>query len=104
MYIFNDITTLGKKWFETNNICDILFFTWEYDAHVIYLKDRGIPSQKWAHTQVVVGARTTCYHDEFKIFLPAILTPQHHLLFTFYHVDILTKLEVPNPMSSYLML
>ena len=26
MYIFNDITTLGKKWFETNNICDILFF------------------------------------------------------------------------------
>ena len=53
--------------------------------------------QKWAHTQVAVAARVACYHDEIKVSLPAIWTPLHHLLFTFFHVDLQTKLEAPKP-------
>lgn len=60
-------------------------------------KNPGGGLQKWAHTQVAVGARMTCYHDEIKVSLPALLTPQHHLLFTFFHVDLQTKLEAPKP-------
>lgn len=60
-------------------------------------KSKDAVLQKWAHTQVAVGARVACYHDEIKIFLPALLTPQHHLLFTFFHVDLQTKLEAPKP-------
>lgn len=40
-----------------------------------------------------------CYHDEIKICLPALLTLQHHLLFTFFHTDLQTKLEAPKPVS-----
>jgi hypothetical protein len=28
------------------------------------------------------------FYDEIKIALPAVLTPQHHLLFTFYHINV----------------
>ncbi|KAF8395959.1 hypothetical protein HHK36_017570 [Tetracentron sinense] len=63
----------------------------------IYPRDPGGLLQKWAHTQVAVGARVACYHDEIKLSLPAILTPQQHLLFTFFHIDLQTKLEAPKP-------
>ncbi|KAL7144248.1 hypothetical protein ABFS83_08G246800 [Erythranthe nasuta] len=53
--------------------------------------------QKWTHTQVAVGSRVACYHDEIKVSLPAIWTPMHHLLFTFFHVDLQTKIEAPKP-------
>lgn len=52
---------------------------------------------KWAYSQVAVNTRTANYHDEFKIRLPAILIAQHHLLFTFFHVDLVMKLEAPKP-------
>ncbi|THG22675.1 hypothetical protein TEA_011542 [Camellia sinensis var. sinensis] len=60
-------------------------------------KEPGVLLQKWAQTQVAVGARVACYHDEIKVSLPAIWTPLHHLLFTFYHIDLQTKLEAPKP-------
>ncbi|KAL2461813.1 Guanine nucleotide exchange factor SPIKE 1 [Abeliophyllum distichum] len=60
-------------------------------------REPGAVLQKWAHTQVAVGARVACYHDEIKVSLPAIMTPMHHLLFTFFHVDLQTKLEAPKP-------
>lgn len=63
----------------------------------IYPRNSGEPLQKSAHTQVAVGVRVACYHDEIKICLPAIFTPQQHLLFTFFHVDLQTKLEAPKP-------
>ncbi|KZV53302.1 dedicator of cytokinesis protein 7-like [Dorcoceras hygrometricum] len=53
--------------------------------------------QEYVHTQVTVGARVACYHDEIKVSLPAIWAPMHHLLFTFFHVDLQTKLEAPKP-------
>ncbi|PWZ24533.1 hypothetical protein Zm00014a_032895 [Zea mays] len=53
--------------------------------------------QKWGHTQIAVGTRMASYHDEVKISLPALLTPQHHLVFTFFHVDLQMKLEAPKP-------
>lgn len=60
--------------------------------------------QKWAHTQVAVGARTASYHDEIKVSLPATWTPSHHLLFTFFHVDLQTKLEAPRPVRLHRVL
>lgn len=66
----------------------------------MYPREPGASLQKWAHTQVTVGARVACYHDEIKLSLPATWTPTHHLLFTFFHVDLQTKLEAPKPVSS----
>ncbi|KAI4319269.1 hypothetical protein MLD38_032891 [Melastoma candidum] len=63
----------------------------------LYPREPGVSLQKWVHTQVAVGARVACYHDEIKLLLPAIWTPLHHLLFTFFHVDLQTKLEAPKP-------
>ncbi|KAF8395538.1 hypothetical protein HHK36_019486 [Tetracentron sinense] len=63
----------------------------------MYPRDPGGLLQKWAHTQVAVGARVACYHDEIKLYFPAILTPQQHLLFTFFHIDLQTKLQAPKP-------
>ncbi|KAJ6769628.1 hypothetical protein OIU79_020477 [Salix purpurea] len=60
-------------------------------------REPGTSLQKWAHTQLAAGTRVACYHDEIKLSLPAIWTPSHHLLFTFFHVDLQTKLEAPKP-------
>ncbi|XP_073283618.1 guanine nucleotide exchange factor SPIKE 1 isoform X1 [Primulina huaijiensis] len=60
-------------------------------------REPGTALQKYVHTQVAVGARVACYHDEIKVSLPAIWAPMHHLLFTFFHVDLQTKLEAPKP-------
>lgn len=53
--------------------------------------------QKYAHSQIDANTKTPHYHDEFKIQLPAVLTAEHHLLFTFFHVDLQMKLEAPKP-------
>lgn len=66
----------------------------------MYPREPSASLQKWAHTQLTVGARVACYHDEIKLSLPATWTPTHHLLFTFFHVDLQTKLEAPKPVSS----
>ncbi|CAL0333662.1 unnamed protein product [Lupinus luteus] len=65
----------------------------------MYPRDTGPDASflKWDHTQIAVGARAACYHDEIKLSLPAMWTPMHHLLFTFFHVDLQTKLEAPKP-------
>ncbi|XP_039133413.1 guanine nucleotide exchange factor SPIKE 1-like isoform X2 [Dioscorea cayenensis subsp. rotundata] len=70
---------------------------WRSLILAMYPGDDGAVLQKWAHTQVYVGSRMACCHDEIKIFLPAILSPQHHLLFTLFHVDLQTKQEAPKP-------
>lgn len=66
-------------------------------------REPGASLQKWVHTQVAVGARVASYHDEVKILLPAVWTTQHHLLFTFFHIDLQTRLEAPKPVSSLLI-
>ncbi|ONI11890.1 hypothetical protein PRUPE_4G132800 [Prunus persica] len=63
----------------------------------MYPREPSASLQKWAHTQLTVGARVAFYHDEIKLSLPATWTPTHHLLFTFFHVDLQTKLEAPKP-------
>ncbi|CAM6094734.1 unnamed protein product [Calypogeia fissa] len=63
----------------------------------LYSRDGNHRIEKYGHTQVAVNARTAYYHDEFKVRLPAILTPHHHLVFTFFHVDLQMKLEAPKP-------
>lgn len=69
----------------------------KHPLEAMYPRDHGAALQKWAHTQVSGGSRVACYHDEIKISLPVILSPQHHLLFTLFHVDLQTKQEAPKP-------
>lgn len=63
----------------------------------MYPREHGATLQRCTHTQVAVGARVASYHDEIKLSLPATWTPTHHLLFTFFHVDLQTKMEAPKP-------
>ena len=65
----------------------------------LYPRDADSSMQKYAHSQLDVNTKTPHYHDEFKVRLPSILTPQHHLLFTFFHVDLQMKLEAPKPVQ-----
>eukprot|EP00850_Spirogloea_muscicola_P006481 SM000030S11490 [mRNA] locus=s30:801352:813323:- [translate_table: standard] len=58
--------------------------------------DEG-PMLRSAYSQVASSMKVCLFHDEFKIRLPAIITTQHHLLFTFFHVDLLLKTEPPKP-------
>ncbi|XP_074303496.1 guanine nucleotide exchange factor SPIKE 1 isoform X1 [Silene latifolia] len=62
-----------------------------------YPREPSASTEKWAHTQLAVGARVASYHDEIKVSLPPMWSPLHHLLFTFFHVDLQTKLEAPKP-------
>jgi hypothetical protein len=63
----------------------------------LYPRDAESSMQKYAHSQIDANTKNPHYHDEFKIQLPAILTVEHHLLFTFFHVDLQMKLEAPKP-------
>ncbi|KAL5647921.1 hypothetical protein ACJX0J_042276, partial [Zea mays] len=60
-------------------------------------RERNMMLQKWGHTQIAVGTIMASYHDEVKISQPALLAPQHHLVYTFFHVDLQMKLEAPKP-------
>ncbi|GAB2223448.1 hypothetical protein Droror1_Dr00017589 [Drosera rotundifolia] len=63
----------------------------------VYPREPRATPKKCSHTQVAVGARVASYHDEVKVSLPSTWTSQHHLLFTFFHVDLQTKLDAPKP-------
>jgi hypothetical protein len=78
-------------------VCSIFLATGYMGFQAVHPRDHNTTLQKCAHTQISVGTRMSCYHDEVKISLPALLTPQHHLLFTFFHVDLQMKLEAPKP-------
>ena len=77
-------------------VTEVLTSYFTYSLQGIYPR-HGRQMLKSAYSQVAINARTAHYHDEFKIRLPAILTSQHHLLFTFFHVDLVMKLEAPKP-------
>ncbi|GKV44927.1 hypothetical protein SLEP1_g52060 [Rubroshorea leprosula] len=68
-------------------------------SEAMYPREPGLSLQKWAHMQVAVGAWVACYHDEIKVSLPVVWTPLHHLVFTFFHVDLQMKLEAPKPFA-----
>lgn len=68
----------------------------------MYPREPGGSLQKWAHTQVAVQARLASYHDEIKLSLPATWAPTHHLLFTFFDVELQTKLEAPKPVGLHI--
>ncbi|CAI5996344.1 unnamed protein product [Closterium sp. NIES-65] len=65
----------------------------------IFPKERNGPMLRTASTQVVQGARPALFHDEVKMQLPASVTPAHHLLFTFFHIDLSLRSERPKPVA-----
>lgn len=46
-----------------------------------------------AYTAVTYHSKTPVFYDEIKIKLPATLSDNHHLLFTFYHISCQRKVE-----------
>lgn len=46
-----------------------------------------------AYTAVTYHSKTPVFYDEIKIKLPATLSDNHHLLFTFYHISCQRKIE-----------
>eukprot|EP00898_Chlorokybus_atmophyticus_P008083 jgi/Chlat1/8276/Chrsp78S07730 len=50
-----------------------------------FVTPTGLQTQ--ANTQLNWASRLALFHDEMKLQLPPILTPHHHLLFTFLHVE-----------------
>ncbi|CAI5464241.1 unnamed protein product, partial [Closterium sp. Yama58-4] len=65
----------------------------------IFPKERNGPMLRTASTQVVQGARPALFHDEVKMQLPASVSPSHHLLFTFFHIDLSLRSERPKPVA-----
>lgn len=112
MELRKDDTDLRKPPLEVDLYYLLLasFISWTRSEYKVFIyqamhpREPGSALQKWAETQVAVGARVACYHDEIKVSLPAIWTPTHHLLFTFYHVDLQTKIEAPKPVSAFIHL
>ena len=54
---------------------------------VFFPREHNAPLERLAFSQVAVAARPALYHDEFKLRLPAVIRPNHHLLFTLLHMD-----------------
>ncbi|GJP38566.1 hypothetical protein CLOM_g23007 [Closterium sp. NIES-68] len=63
----------------------------------IFPWERDHAMQRVASSQVAMGMRPSLFHDEFKIQLPAVLQPSHHLLFSFFHIDLAVKSDRPKP-------
>ncbi|CAI7849820.1 unnamed protein product [Closterium sp. NIES-53] len=63
----------------------------------IFPWEREHAMQRVASSQVAMGMRPSLFHDEFKIQLPAVLRPSHHLLFSFFHIDLAVKSDRPKP-------
>ncbi|CAI5532559.1 unnamed protein product [Closterium sp. Naga37s-1] len=68
-------------------------------VEAIFPKERNGPMLRTASTQVVQGARPALFHDEVKMQLPASVSPAHHLLFTFFHIDLSLRSERPKPVA-----
>ncbi|KAG0565982.1 hypothetical protein KC19_7G029000 [Ceratodon purpureus] len=99
LYIYPQTLTLNKK---RNLFVRVELRKDDFDIRkppleALYPRDSDSNMQKYGHSQVDINTKTPHYHDEFKIRLPAIVSPQHHLLFTFFHVDLQMKLEAPKP-------
>ncbi|XP_024384292.1 guanine nucleotide exchange factor SPIKE 1 isoform X3 [Physcomitrium patens] len=99
LYIYPQTLNLSKK---RNLFVRVELRKDDYDIRkppleALYPRDTDNNMQKYGHSQVDINSKTPHFHDEFKIRLPAVITPQHHLLFTFFHVDLQMKLEAPKP-------
>nr|XP_024395928.1 guanine nucleotide exchange factor SPIKE 1-like isoform X2 [Physcomitrium patens] len=99
LYIYPQTINLSKK---RNLFVRVELRKDDYDIRqppleALYPRDSDSNMQKYGHSQVDVNVKIPHFHDEFKIRLPAVITPQHHVLFTFFHVDLQMKLEAPKP-------
>lgn len=72
-------------------------------SQALYPRDADSSMQKYAHSQIDANTKNVHFHDEFKVQLPAKLSREHHLLFTFFHVDLQMKLEAPKPVRYFLL-
>ncbi|XP_038627245.1 dedicator of cytokinesis protein 6 isoform X6 [Tachyglossus aculeatus] len=62
---------------------------------VIFGKSSCSEFTKEAYTSVVYHNKSPEFYEEFKMKIPANLTDNHHLLFTFYHVSCQQKQNTP---------
>ncbi|XP_061079182.1 dedicator of cytokinesis protein 7-like isoform X1 [Conger conger] len=62
---------------------------------VIFGKSSCAEFQKEAYTPVIYHDKSPEFYDEMKMKIPADLTDNHHLLFTFYHISCQPKQNTP---------
>uniref|UniRef100_A0A8C1XMI9 Dedicator of cytokinesis 6 n=1 Tax=Cyprinus carpio TaxID=7962 RepID=A0A8C1XMI9_CYPCA len=62
---------------------------------VIFGKSSCAEFYKEAYTQVIYHNKSPEFYEEVKMKIPANLTDNHHLLFTFYHISCQTKQNTP---------
>uniref|UniRef100_A0A7N8X0U7 Dedicator of cytokinesis protein 7-like n=1 Tax=Mastacembelus armatus TaxID=205130 RepID=A0A7N8X0U7_9TELE len=62
---------------------------------VIYGKSSCSEFMKEAYTPVIYHNKSPEFHEEMKMKIPANLTDNHHLLFTFYHISCQPKQNTP---------
>ena len=54
---------------------------------VIYGKSSGTSHRPTARTPVTYHKKVPTFSEEIKVRLPPVLSTQHHILFTFYHIN-----------------
>ncbi|KAJ4920211.1 hypothetical protein JOQ06_014285 [Pogonophryne albipinna] len=62
---------------------------------VIFGKSSSSEFMQDAYTPIIYHNKSPEFYEEIKMKIPANLTDNHHLLFTFYHISCQTKLNTP---------
>ncbi|KAJ6657704.1 hypothetical protein lerEdw1_002205 [Lerista edwardsae] len=99
LYIYPQSLNFSSRQGSVRNIAVKLQFMAGEDPSqampVIFGKSSCSEFAKEAYTAVVYHNKSPEFYEEFKLKIPANLTDNHHLLFTFYHVSCQQKQNTP---------
>ncbi|XP_034293671.1 dedicator of cytokinesis protein 6 isoform X1 [Pantherophis guttatus] len=99
LYIYPQSLNFSSRQGSVRNIAVKLQFMAGEDPSqampVIFGKSSCSEFAKEAYTAVVYHNKSPEFYEEFKLKIPANLTDNHHLLFTFYHISCQQKQNTP---------
>uniref|UniRef100_A0A3Q3E2Q1 Dedicator of cytokinesis 6 n=1 Tax=Hippocampus comes TaxID=109280 RepID=A0A3Q3E2Q1_HIPCM len=120
LYVYPQSVNFGSRQGSVRNIAVKVQFMAAEDPSqalpVIFGKSSCAEFTKEAFTPIIYHNKSPEFYEEMKLKIPANLTDNHHLLFTFYHISCQTKqntpLETPvgytvrnlNPHSAYCLI
>uniref|UniRef100_A0ABM5FQN4 Dedicator of cytokinesis protein 6 isoform X6 n=1 Tax=Pogona vitticeps TaxID=103695 RepID=A0ABM5FQN4_9SAUR len=99
LYVYPQSLNFSSRQGSVRNIAvKLQFMAGEDPSHampVIFGKSSCSEFTKEAYTSVVYHNKSPEFYEEFKLKIPANLTDNHHLLFTFYHISCQQKQNTP---------
>ncbi|XP_044278226.1 dedicator of cytokinesis protein 6 [Varanus komodoensis] len=99
LYVYPQSLNFSSRQGSVRNIAvKLQFMAGEDLGHtmpVIFGKSSCSEFAKEAYTAVVYHNKSPEFYEEFKLKIPANLTDNHHLLFTFYHISCQQKQNTP---------